>query len=115
MGKTKRLTLCAVLVALALARVYGVEIPPAALLSVVISIIVLSVGAPGVPGSGLICLSVLLTQLNVPVEAVGLVMGIDPLIGMLRCMSNCLGDVAVSCIVAKKEKLMDMDAYRRDS
>ena len=102
------------IVALALARVYGVQVPPASLLSVVLSIIVLSVGAPGVPGSGLICLSVLLTQLGVPVEAVGLMMGIDPLIGMLRCMSNCLGDVAVSCIVAKKENLMDMDAYRKE-
>lgn len=102
-------------VALALARVYGVEIPAAALLSVMISIIVLSVGAPGVPGSGMICLSVLLTQLGVPVEAVGLVIGIDPLIGMLRCMSNCLGDVAVSCTVAKKEKLLDMDKYKQDS
>lgn len=101
-------------VALALARVYGVEIPSAALLSVVISIIVLSVGAPGVPGSGMICLSVLLTQLGVPVEAVGLVMGIDPLIGMLRCMSNCLGDVAVSCIVAKKENILDGDVYTRE-
>ena len=83
-----------------------------ALLSVVISIIVLSIGAPGVPGSGLICLSVLLTQLGVPVEAVGLVMGIDPLVGMLRCMSNCLGDVAVSCIVAKREGILDEDAYK---
>lgn len=101
-------------VALALARVYGVEIPSAALLSVVISIIVLSVGAPGVPGAGMICLSVLLTQLGVPVEAVGLVMGIDPLIGMLRCMSNCLGDVAVSCIVAKKENILDGDVYTRE-
>jgi len=51
----------------------------------------------------LICLSVRLTRLGVPVEAVGLVMGIDPLVGMLRCMSNCLGDVAVSCMVAKKK------------
>ena len=100
-------------VALALARIYGVEIPAAALLSVVISIIVLSIGAPGVPGSGMICLSVLLTQLGVPVEAVGLVMGIDPLIGMLRCMSNCLGDVAVSCIVAKKEGILDLDLYKQ--
>ena len=99
-------------VALSLARVYGVEIPAAALLSVMVSVIVLSVGAPGVPGSGLICLSVLLTQLGVPVEAVGLVMGIDPLVGMLRCMSNCLGDVAVSCIVAKKEGILDMTAYK---
>ena len=98
---------------LALAQIYGVDISGGGLLSVVISIIVLSIGAPGVPGSGMICLSVLLTQLGVPVEAVGLVMGIDPLIGMLRCMSNCLGDVAASTVVAKKEKLLDMDIYNR--
>jgi len=98
---------------LALAQIYGVDITGGGLLSVVISIIVLSIGAPGVPGSGMICLSVLLTQLGVPVEAVGLVMGIDPLIGMLRCMSNCLGDVAASTVVAKKEKLLDMDIYNR--
>lgn len=100
--------------ALALARVYGIEIPAGALLSVVISIIVLSIGAPGVPGSGLICLSVLLTQLGVPVGAVGLVMGIDPLVGMMRTMNNCLGDVAACCMVAKREKLMDMEKYQLD-
>ncbi len=98
--------------ALALAQMYGVPVNGAALMSVVMSIVILSIGAPGVPGSGLICLSVLLTQLGVPVEAVGLVMGIDPLIGMLRTMSNCLGDVAVSTIVAKKENLMDMSIYQ---
>ena len=99
--------------ALALARICGVAIPPAALISVLISIIVLSLGAPGIPGSGLVCLSVLLAQLNVPIEAVALVMGIDPLIGMLRCMSNCLGDVAVSMIVAKQEGILDLEAYKK--
>ena len=83
------------------------------LLSMIVSIIVLSIGAPGIPGSGLICLSVLLTQMNVPVEAIGLVMGIDSLIGMFRCMSNCLGDVAVTAIVAKSEGEMDMEVYSR--
>ena len=100
------------IVSLGLARIYGIDIPTAALFSVFISILVLSVGAPGVPGSGLICLSVLLTQLGVPVEAVGLVMGIDPLVGMLRCMSNCLGDVSVSCMVAKKEGILDIELYK---
>ena len=99
--------------AFALARLCGVEIPPAALVSVMISIIVLSVGAPGIPGSGLVCLSVLLAQLNVPIEAVALVMGIDSFMGMTRCMSNCLGDVAVSTIVAKQEGVLDTDAYKR--
>jgi Na+/H+-dicarboxylate symporter len=97
--------------ALALAKIYGVPISGATLLSIIVSIVVLSMGAPGIPGSGLICLSVLLTQMNVPVEAIGLVMGIDPLIGMFRCMSNCLGDVAVTSIVAKSEGQMNMDVY----
>lgn len=83
------------------------------LLSMIVSIVVLSMGAPGIPGSGLFCLSVLLTQMNVPVEAIGLVMGIDPLIGMFRCMSNCLGDVVVTSIVAKSEDQMNMEIYRQ--
>ena len=98
--------------ALALAKIYNVQVTGGAMLSMVISIVVLSMGAPGIPGSGLICLSVLLTQINVPVEAVGLVMGIDSLCGMFRCMSNCLGDVAVSMIVAKSEDELDMKVYQ---
>ena len=101
--------------ALSLAQMYGVEITSANLVSIIISIIVLSIGAPGVPGSGMICLSVLLTQLGVPVEAVGLVMGIDPLIGILRCMSNCLGDVVASTVVAKNEKILNMDIYNNSA
>lgn len=99
--------------ALALAKVYGVPISGGALISMAVSIVVLSMGAPGIPGSGLICLSVLLTQLNVPLEAIGLVMGIDSLMGMFRCMSNCLGDVAVTSIVAKSEGQMDLKVYRQ--
>ena len=81
-------------------------------MSVLVSIIVLSVGAPGIPGSGLVCLSVLLAQLNVPIEAVTLVMGVDPLLGMVRTMSNCLGDVSISTIVAKQEGILDIDTYQ---
>ncbi len=98
--------------ALALAKTYGIRVTGGVMLSMIISIIILSMGAPGIPGSGLICLSVLLTQMNVPVEAIGLVMGIDSLCGMFRTMSNCLGDVAVSTIVAKSENELDMAVYR---
>nr|MCR5281035.1 dicarboxylate/amino acid:cation symporter [Lactobacillus sp.] len=98
--------------ALSLAKIYGVQLTEASLAGMVFTIIVLSIGAPGIPGSGLICLSVLLAQLGVPTEAIGLVMGIDSLVGMFRCMSNCTGDVAVSLAVAKSEKLLDMEVYR---
>lgn len=96
---------------LALAKIYGVELSAGALLSMVLTILILSVGAAGIPGSGLICLSVLLTQINVPMEAIGLVMGIDPLCGMFRCMSNCLGDVVASTVIAKSEHMLDMKIY----
>ncbi len=90
--------------ALALAKTYGVNVTEGTLLAMVISIIVLSIGAPGIPGSGLICLSMLLAQIGVPTEAVGLVMGIDALVGMVRTMSNCTGDMAVTVLVDKWEK-----------
>lgn len=95
-----------------LARVFGVEIGGAEFFSMVFSIIVLSIGAPGIPGSGLVCLSVLLAQMGVPAEALSLVMGIDSLLGMFRVVANSTGDVAVSLIVAKTENLVDTKKYR---
>ena len=84
---------------------------PVKLKAALIVLIVLSVGAPGIPGSGLVCLSVLLVQLGVPAEALSLVMGIDSLLGMLRTAVNSTGDVAVSLIVAKTENLLDCEKY----
>jgi Na+/H+-dicarboxylate symporter len=98
-----------------LAHVFGVEINSSAMFSMVFSIIVLSIGAPGIPGAGLVCLSVLLTQLSVPAEALSLVMGIDSLMGMFRVAVNSTGDVAVSLIVAKTEGLLDKEQYRKDA
>ena len=98
--------------ALALAKVYGVSVSVDSLLTMAILIIVLSMGAPGMPGGGIICLSVLLEQLHVPTEAVTLVMGIGPILGMFLCMSNCLGDVVVAAIVGRQTKNMNMETYR---
>lgn len=99
--------------ALTLAKIYGVNVPASALLTLAVSIILMSVGAPGVPGSGIIILSMLLSQISVPVESVALMMGVGPLIGMFICMCNCLGDVVATMIVAKSENLIDMEAYRK--
>lgn len=104
-----------VIFGMTLARIFGVEISGGMLLSMFFSVLVLSVGAPGVPGAGLVCLSVLLTQMQVPLAGIGLVMGMDSLLGMMRAMSNSLGDVAASLIVAKSEKILDMEKYMERS
>ncbi|MGX8681668.1 MAG: dicarboxylate/amino acid:cation symporter [Spirochaetales bacterium] len=98
--------------ALALAKVYGVPVSGESLITMAILTIILSMGAPGMPGGGVICLSVLLEQLHVPTEAVTLVMGIGPILGMFLCMSNCLGDVVVATIVARQTNKLDLETYK---
>ena len=97
---------------LALAKVYGTPVSSSGLITMAITIIILSMGAPGMPGGTVICLSVLLEQLGVPTEAVGLVMGIGPLLGMFLCMSNCLGDVVVTTIVARSANELNLEKYK---
>lgn len=97
--------------ALTLANVYGVKPSPGSLVILGITIIILSMGMPGIPGAGVICLTVLLQQLQVPTESVSLVMGIALLVGMFLCMSNCTGDVVVTAIVARSEGEIDLDVY----
>ena len=98
---------------LMLAQIYGVNVPAGAIASLAFSIIVMSVGAPGVPGAGAVILSMLISMIGVPVEGVTLILGVGPLVGMFITMCNCLGDVVVTMIVAKSEKMIDLNVYRR--
>ena len=99
--------------ALAIAKVYGVPVSPGSLLAMGITIIVLSIGAPAIPGEDVICLSVLLQQLWVPADAVALVMGIGPLVGMFLTASNCVGDMVITMIIARMSGEMNIETYMK--
>ncbi len=103
--------ICLSVVGLFLARAYGVEVSASSFISVAITIMVLSLGAPGVPGVGLVCLGIVLRALNVPVEAIGLIVAIDPIMDMISTMSNTTGDMTAALVVAKSEKLIDQEIY----
>ena len=94
-----------------LARAYGVEITGTALISLAITNFLLSLGAPGVPGVGLICLGVALNSIGVPLEGIALIMGVYPIINMFDTLSNTTGDEAVTLVVARSEGLIDTDVY----
>ncbi len=68
-----------------------------------------SVGAAGVPGTGLIMLTLVLTQLGLPLEIVGFVAGVDPILDRMRTMTNISGDLAVTTLVAKWNDAVDFD------
>ena len=90
-----------------LARAYGVDVPTSSMLSFAVTIMLLSLATPGIAGAGIIMLATALKSLNVPVEAVGLLMGMYSLMGMTQTLCNTTGDVAISLIVAKTENLLD--------
>ena len=94
-----------------LARAYGITVTPTVLFSVMITVVLLSLGAPGVPGSALVCIGVILNIMGVPVEAIGLIIGITPILDMFDTMSNCTGDVTTALIVAKSEDLLDLKKF----
>ncbi len=94
-----------------IANVYNVELGIGGYLTVILMSVLASIGTAGVPGVGLIMLSMVFTQVGLPVEGIGLVLGVDRLMDMIRTAVNVSGDATVSCIVAKSENKMDLDVY----
>jgi len=70
-----------------------------------------SIGTAGVPGSGLVMPSIVLTQVGLPLEAVGLVAGIDRILDMARTSVNVAGDLMVTVLVGKSEGELDETVY----
>ena len=96
-----------------LARAYGIDVPHSAMVSLAITIILLSLGCPGIPGASMVCLCVILTDLGVPIEAIGLIIGINHFLQMVTTMSNTTGDMTASLIVARSEGLLDLETYNK--
>ena len=98
-------------IGLFLAKAYGITVDLPSLISLTFTIIMLSLGAPGVPGCAFICLGVVAESLNIPIEALSLIIAINPILDMMDTMSNTTGDMAAAVIVAKKEGLLDLEKY----
>ena len=91
-----------------LANTYGIDLNFADYLSVILVATLASIGTAGVPGVGLIMLTMVLNQVGLPAEGIALIIGIDRILDMARTAVNVTGDATISCIVAKVEKKIDM-------
>ena len=94
-----------------IAGAYGIEIGISEFMTVILTATLASIGTAGVPGVGLITLAMVLKQAGLPVEGIGLIMGVDRLLDMARTAVNVFGDAAVSCVVARSEDRLDYEAY----
>jgi Na+/H+-dicarboxylate symporter len=94
-----------------IAQAYGIEIGMTGFLMVVLTATLASIGTAGVPGVGLIMLAMVLRQVNLPVEGIGIIIGVDRLLDMVRTAVNISGDAAVSCVVARSEGQLDGEVF----
>ena len=94
-----------------LARITGVNVFSSEIIPMLITIIMLSVGAPISTGSVLLALTMLLNQLGVSVTAITILVGVNAAIELAETALNTMGDVAISLVIARLEGLLDKDVY----
>jgi len=98
-----------------IANMYGVDLGVGGYLTVIMMSVLASIGTAGVPGVGLIMLSMVFTQVGLPLEGIGLILGVDRLLDMLRTAVNVSGDAVVSLVVAKSEDKLDIEVFNNES
>ncbi|MDG1731887.1 MAG: dicarboxylate/amino acid:cation symporter [Thalassotalea sp.] len=94
-----------------IAQVFNIDLSVSDFLMVIVTATLASVGTAGVPGVGLIMLAMVLAQVGLPVEGIGLIIGVDRLLDMVRTAVNITGDSMVTVIVGKSEGQLDEAIY----
>src|SRR5699024_4055021 len=86
------------------AQYYGVELTFSQLATIALIATFASIGTAGVPGAGMIMLIMVLSAVNLPLEGIALVAGVDRILDMLRTTVNIVGDASASVVVVASEK-----------
>ena len=77
--------------------------------------IIASIGTAAVPSAGIVMLIIILESFQISGSAIGLIIGVDRLLDMLRTAVNVTGDAAVTCVIAKTEGHFSEEKYRDTS
>ena len=93
------------------AQAFGITLTPMDYLTVIATATLASIGTAGVPGVGLITLSMVFASVGLPVEGIALIMGIDRILDMTRTAVNITGDAVCTTIVAYQNKDVDVDVF----
>lgn len=97
------------------AQAFGVDLTFANYLTIILTATLASIGTAGVPGAGLIMLSLVLTSVNLPLEGIAIIAGIDRILDMARTTVNITGDAMTSVLIAKSEGELDEKIYNQDN
>lgn len=87
-----------------ISQVYGVELTLMQIITVILMATLASIGTAAVPSVGLVMLAMVLNQVGLPVEAIGLILGVDRLLDMTRTAVNITGDAVCALLISETEK-----------
>lgn len=87
--------------AIFLAQLYAVDLSMGALVLMVVTVVLASIGTPATPGVGIIILASVLQQAGIPAAGIGLILGVDRILDMSRTTINVTGDLT-ACVVFNK-------------
>lgn len=91
------------LAAIFVAQAYGIHLTICNLIIVVITATLSAVGSAGIPGGGIVTLSLVLSSIGLPLEGIAILAGIDRLRDIIGTVVNILGDAVVAVVIAKTE------------
>ena len=95
-------------------QVFGIHLTVTQQIMVMVTAVLASIGTAGIPGSGLVMLTIVLNAVNLPLETIGLLAGIDRILNMARVIPNIVGDAAAAVVVAKSEGELHPELVKED-
>lgn len=94
------------------AQAFGILLTPMDYVTVIGTATLASIGTAGVPSVGLVTLTMVFNSVGLPVEAIGLIMGIDRILDMARTAVNITGDAVCTTIVAHQNNAIDKEIFK---
>ena len=104
---------CLTIISLFFARSCDIAFGTNELIVLLLLVLILSLGAPIAPGTLILCMVTLLTQMGIDISVISLVIGINFALEMVLGLVNSIGNVVVALLVARKEGSLDLDTYTR--
>ena len=95
------------------AQAFGIHLTMTDYITVIGTATLASIGTAGVPSVGLVTLTMAFNYVGLPVEAIGLIMGIDRILDMSRTAVNITGDAVCTTIVAHQNKALDREVFNQ--
>ena len=94
--------------AMFIAQAYGLTLSFGQMLTIVVVALLTSIGVAGIPAASLVAITLILTTIGLPLEAIGLILAVDRVLDMCRTAVNVLGDTTAAVVIGRSEGETDI-------